>query len=101
MSVFSWLRGNKSAVGHPAKQQRGPRAIQPTPTVIPRAKLVTAQQSSTDSPKAFTLPVGRFRFIALDVETSNSSVSSICQIGFACVRYDGTMHVDSTLIDPE
>ena len=48
----------------------------------------------------FSLPTGPFRFIALDVETANSDSSSICQIGIACVRHDGTVHVASTLIDP-
>jgi DNA polymerase III epsilon subunit-like protein len=34
------------------------------------------------------VPVGPFRFIALDVETACSDVASICQIGIACVRPD-------------
>lgn len=50
---------------------------------------------------SFTIPNGPFRFIALDVETANSSSSSICQIGLASVRHDGEIHVTSCLIDPE
>lgn len=53
------------------------------------------------SAKPFTIPSGPFRFIALDVETANSNSSSICQIGLACVRGDGSIHVVSSLIDPE
>jgi DNA polymerase III subunit epsilon len=49
----------------------------------------------------FALPEGPFRFIALDVETANSDAASICQIGLACVRHDGTVHVTSSLVDPE
>lgn len=46
------------------------------------------------------IPEGNFRFIALDVETANSDRSSICQIGLACVRPDGTMETFCTYIDP-
>jgi DNA polymerase-3 subunit epsilon len=55
----------------------------------------------SSSHAAFLVPPGPFRFIALDVETANSNASSICQIGLACVRSDGTMHVTSTMVDPE
>ncbi|MTE01996.1 hypothetical protein GIY56_17040 [Paracoccus sp. YIM 132242] len=50
---------------------------------------------------SFILPEGPFRFFALDVETANSDPASICQLGLACVRDDGTIRVASTLIDPE
>lgn len=42
-----------------------------------------------------------FRFIAVDVETANSDVSSICQLGLACVKNDGTITPISVLVDPE
>ncbi len=47
------------------------------------------------------LPTGPFRFVALDVETANSDPASICQIGLACVDMGGSIHVASTLVDPE
>lgn len=50
---------------------------------------------------AIALPDGPFRFVALDVETANSDASSICQVGLACVRHDGSIHVTSALIDPD
>ncbi|WGI21351.1 exonuclease domain-containing protein [Amylibacter sp. IMCC11727] len=46
------------------------------------------------------LPTGPFRFFALDVETANRSSSSICQIGVACVRSDGSMATWMSYIDP-
>ena len=52
----------------------------------------------TDSP---ALPVGPFRFIALDVETSYRDSASICQIGLACVRPDNRIVRFATYINPE
>lgn len=46
------------------------------------------------------LPSGAFRFIALDVETANSDASSICQIGIACVRHDGSIETFATYVNP-
>lgn len=46
------------------------------------------------------LPKGPFRFFALDVETANSERGSICQIGVACVRADGSMVTWSSYVDP-
>lgn len=46
------------------------------------------------------LPAGGFRFIALDVETANSDASSICQIGIACVRHDGSIETYATYVNP-
>lgn len=48
-----------------------------------------------------TLPVGPFRFIALDVETAGKSIGGICQIGLCCVSDTGQMQTYSVLIDPE
>lgn len=42
-----------------------------------------------------------YRFIAVDVETANSNVSSICQIGVAFVDADGLVNAMSYLVDPE
>lgn len=49
----------------------------------------------------FDLPNGPFRFVALDVETANGNVASICQIGIACVGFDGDMSVHSALVNPK
>ncbi|MGR3783015.1 MAG: exonuclease domain-containing protein [Albimonas sp.] len=46
------------------------------------------------------LPSGAYRFVALDVETACGPVSSICQIGLACVRDDGGIDGWSTFVDP-
>ncbi|WP_323037640.1 exonuclease domain-containing protein [Pararhodobacter sp.] len=40
------------------------------------------------------------RFIALDVETANGEMSSICQIGLACVRADGQIATLGFLVNP-
>lgn len=100
MSFLSWLFGKKPQ----------PPASEPAPP--PRSILTTTRASTaprqpapppTPAPASagFALPAGPFRFIALDVETANSDSSSICQIGLAYVRHDGTIHVASTLVDPE
>jgi DNA polymerase-3 subunit epsilon len=47
-----------------------------------------------------TVPQGRFRFIALDVETASRAAGSICQIGIACVAEDSSIQTYSTLINP-
>lgn len=47
------------------------------------------------------IPIGDFRFIALDVETACGDAASICQIGLACVRSDNSIETFSMLIDPE
>lgn len=57
----------------------------------------TAQSGISAKP----LPKGKFRFIALDVETANGNASSICQIGLACVSADNSIQTYSTLINPE
>jgi DNA polymerase III subunit epsilon len=40
-------------------------------------------------------------FVALDVETANTSRDSICQIGFAVVRQGLVVAHRSVLVDPE
>lgn len=47
------------------------------------------------------LPTGRFRFVALDVETSCGASSSICQIGLGCVRPDNSVLTYATYVNPE
>lgn len=46
------------------------------------------------------VPVGSFRFVALDVETACSDAASICQIGLACVQPDGEIQTFSMLVNP-
>lgn len=46
------------------------------------------------------LPGGRFRFVAVDVETAGRDMAGICQIGLGLVRRDGTVATYSTLVDP-
>lgn len=48
-----------------------------------------------------TMPEGDFQFIALDVETACGDSASICQIGIACVGFDGTIQTWSVYVDPE
>jgi DNA polymerase-3 subunit epsilon len=90
MSFLSWLFGAK--LRGQIEPQRDERSF---------IAGIIAERPSGPKHKAFKVPNGPFRFIALDVETANSDASSICQIGLACVRLDGSIHVTSTLIDPE
>jgi DNA polymerase-3 subunit epsilon len=46
------------------------------------------------------LPVGDYRFIALDVETSCGDSASICQIGLACVDAHNAIRTWSAYINP-
>jgi DNA polymerase-3 subunit epsilon len=59
--------------------------------------------SSFSFPPCFNQPAplyGNLRFIAVDVETAAYDVASICQIGLACVGFDGTIATYSAYIDP-
>ncbi|UXU76621.1 MULTISPECIES: exonuclease domain-containing protein [unclassified Paracoccus (in: a-proteobacteria)] len=47
----------------------------------------------------FVLPSKPFRFVALDVETANSSPASICQLGLAFVSDAGEIELQSTFLD--
>ncbi|MGH1412780.1 MAG: 3'-5' exonuclease [Pelagimonas sp.] len=47
------------------------------------------------------LPLGPFRFVALDVETASGQPASICQIGLACVDHSNHIHSYVTYVDPE
>ena len=47
------------------------------------------------------LPDGDFQFIALDVETACGDSASICQIGIACVEYNGTIQTWAAYVDPQ
>jgi DNA polymerase-3 subunit epsilon len=54
----------------------------------------------TDFSTLSAVPNGAYRFIALDVETANGNAHSICQIGLACVHYNGQMDSYSQFINP-
>jgi DNA polymerase III epsilon subunit-like protein len=43
---------------------------------------------------------GPFRFMALDVETADRDRGSICQVGVAAVRADGTLATWASYVDP-
>jgi DNA polymerase III epsilon subunit-like protein len=43
---------------------------------------------------------GPFRFMALDVETADRRRGSICQVGVAAVRADGTLATWASYVDP-
>lgn len=44
---------------------------------------------------------GRFRFVALDVETANRDSASICQIGLGCAAENGDVLTWSCYVDPQ
>lgn len=48
-----------------------------------------------------SLPLGPFRFIALDVETAGKTAGGICQIGLCFVGDTGELQTFSVLVDPE
>lgn len=56
--------------------------------------------ANPDYTRVTALPAGRFRFIALDVETANGFGGSICQIGLACVRPDNHILSYATYVNP-
>jgi len=60
-----------------------------------------ARRDVSPTSGALDLPHGPFRFVALDVETANGNVASICQIGIACVGFGGEISVHSTLVNPK
>ncbi|NLI26798.1 MAG: 3'-5' exonuclease [Acetobacter sp.] len=65
--------------------------------IFDRKHTLTDAQSKT----LHALVTERFRFVAVDVETANPSRQSICQIGFAGVRDDGSILQYSCYVDPE
>lgn len=72
----------------------------PRPAQPPRPPV----QPRTDRPRpvaaAFPPPDGEYRFLALDVETANEDVATICQIGIATVSQAGEVRGYSTLVNP-
>lgn len=62
-----------------------------------RASAPTTKSTAARIPP---FPSGPFRFFALDVETANSNRASVCQIGVAAVRADGSVATWKTYVDP-
>jgi len=94
MSFSDWLARRNADAARP-----GQVAV---PGISRRATARTEvrPEARPDFGHARTLPEGRFRFIALDVETACGEPGSICQIGLACVQPDNTIQTFSMLIDP-
>ncbi|MGP9805924.1 exonuclease domain-containing protein [Paracoccus sp. NSM] len=89
MSVFNWLFDRPSRK-HPDPRHHANR-LAPMPATEPgRSRFGHAD----------SIPSGRFRFIAIDVETACSDAASICQIGIACVDPDDRIETFSMLVNP-
>ena len=89
MALFDWLFGGS---------KRKNQAV----GVSPDGKVQQPYNASKRQapPEVSGVPEGRYRFIALDVETACSDVSSICQIGLACVQADNQIVTFSMLVNP-
>lgn len=94
MSFWNWLFGSRAA---PQPGQRTEPA-RPLDLSALGSTAPAAQRATTAFP---TVPTEPFRFIALDVETANDWPGSICQLGLACVRADGSILTLSGLLDPQ
>lgn len=51
-------------------------------------------------PRVVADSIGRYRFVAFDVETASSAAQSICQVGLACVDDFGRIDTFSLLVNP-
>jgi DNA polymerase III subunit epsilon len=83
MALFDWLFGQSPD--------------QP-PHTLPQIVSAPTRPAFAHTPR---VPKGRFRFVALDVETACSDAASICQIGLACVQPDNQIQTFSMLVNPE
>jgi len=92
MALFDWLFGRTSEPSQRNQPQPAATEHRTPETVRPPARPAFAH--------ADRVPVGSFRFIALDVETACSDVASICQIGLACVQPDNQIQTFSMLVNP-
>lgn len=73
---------------------------EPVATIEAPAQAVTAKPKPLFTPQLIIPSRRDFRFVALDVETANSHMGSICQIGLAAVDTDGQIETFGTLINP-
>ncbi|QBX34309.1 exonuclease [Paracoccus liaowanqingii] len=92
MALFDWLLGRSFE-----PQRRDPRRAE---GFEPSSSRYVRASARTSFGHAKHVPQGRFRFIALDVETACSDAASICQIGLACVQPDDEIQTFSMLINP-
>jgi DNA polymerase-3 subunit epsilon len=92
MALFDWLWGRRPELADRSLQHLAPKENHSPP--------VTRTPSKPAFSHAHRLPEGRFRFIALDVETACSDAASICQIGLACVQPDNQIQTFSMLVNP-
>ena len=100
MDTLGFDASQRSAVERQA--QLHARTTRSAPQVT-RAAVRTAVRSLPNaSPRSIPpLPNGPFEFAALDVETANHDRSSICQIGVAFVRNNGSIETWSTYVNPQ
>lgn len=89
MSVFSWLFDRPS-----------PKHPDPRPDASRLAPMPAPAPDRSRFGHADSIPTGRFRFIAIDVQTACSDAASICQIGIACVDPDDRIETFSMLVNP-
>ncbi|WP_246053743.1 exonuclease domain-containing protein [Paracoccus hibiscisoli] len=92
MALFDWLLGRSAE-----PQLRDPQRAEDFDPSSSRSVQASDRPSFGHTEQ---VPQGRFRFIALDVETACSDAASICQIGLACVQPDDEIQTFSMLINP-
>lgn len=92
MALFDWLFRRTP--------ERTPQVPPLPPTLPQRAPEPIRAPARPKFAHALRVPEGRFRFIALDVETACSDSASICQIGLACVQPDNQIQTFSMLVNP-
>ena len=92
MALLEWLWGRRPEPGTDGSQHLAPEDHHPPPVAHAPARSAFSH--------AHRIPEGRFRFIALDVETACSDAASICQIGLACVQPDNQIQTFSMLVNP-
>lgn len=86
---------DRQAQIHERTAQQAQRATQAA------VRTAVRSQPTASRPSIPPLPDAPFEFAALDVETANHDRSSICQIGVAFVRNDGSIETWSTYVDPQ
>lgn len=92
MALFDWLFGHAQKPVQQSQPERAREDSRPAPVVRAPARPALAH--------ALRVPMGSFRFVALDVETACSDAASICQIGLACVQPDNQIQTFSMLVNP-
>ncbi len=96
----SLVEATMDALGYGPEQREAVERQARRSVGAPPRRAATAPSPSLTHAVA-PLPLGPFRFAALDVETANHDRGSICQIGIAFVRKDGSIATWSTYVDPQ